>query len=119
MALDVNGVPTGGLTVDRLISRGDTRTGVKEITMTGTFYVQPWRDPSHLFFDDNGSDRDIVLPQGEKGMAYFLMHVGDAQTLTVKNKAGTTLTKIDASNATMTTGQFLTVFYTGTTWRVV
>lgn len=83
----------------------------REITATGNVTLTN-DDPSYIFIDGNGSNRDLTLPTEFTGLNFFIMNISDTETITVKDDDTATV-------ATLTAGTFKTVIYSGSAWRAI
>lgn len=66
--------------------------------------------PFMLFFDTNGSNRDVVLPALKRGLAFIIENVGASHSLVVKTAAGATV-------ATLTNVQGALFVCSGQEWK--
>lgn len=103
---------TGQITFSQIALTTDVLSPVTETTMSGNATITAGTSKTYQFFDPNGSDRNVTLPVAATGLTYFIMNIGSANTLTVKDNGGSNL-------ATILAGNFNTFIYSGSAWRVI
>jgi hypothetical protein len=70
------------------------------------------KDSYFQVLDPNGSDRDVVLPAELDGLAYHIRHSGSANSLNVKNDAGSVVLTLAANESAVYACD-------GTTWTAL
>ncbi len=103
---------TKRITLQGLAFTKEVLSPVTEVTMSGTLTLTANSSTTYQFLDPNGSDRQVNLPAAATGMVYFIMNVGSANILTIKDNGGSTVT-------TITFGSFNTFVYSGSAWRTI
>lgn len=96
-------IPTLNLTLEVL-------SPCTEVTMSGTLTLVAGTSTTYQFLNPNSSDRQVNLPVAATGITYFIMHIGAANTITIKDNGGSTVASLGA-------GQFYTFVYSGSAWR--
>ena len=99
------------LTLRGLIQTGQTQVSLTKSAMAANLTVVG-TDPTYLALDPNGSDRDVTLPATPAtGLVYAIRNTGGANTLTIKDSGGSTIT-------TVAFGAKVALLYDGAAWLV-
>lgn len=85
--------------VEDVLQFGSWASKVRAVTASGTVTLAN-TDPMFIEIDPNGSNRDVTFPaKGDDNHAYVVKHGGSANTLTLKQSGGTTITTLAAGEA--------------------
>lgn len=107
----LNDTPLTGTTTVETLGIGETVIApVVENTMSGDVTLVA-TDKTFQYLDPDGTDRIVTLPTPVAGMCFVITHAGSADTITVKDDGGATL-------GTLSAGDFTTLIYSGSDWRV-
>lgn len=92
-------------------SATEIKASVTETTATGTVTLTATSD-MYQFIAPNGSNRNVQLPAESLGRTYFIVHTDGANTLTILNDAA-------ATEATLATGECVTLISGASVWRAI
>lgn len=101
----------GTATIPTLAVTTTVTLPVTRTTMSGNVTLTT-ASTTYQFFDCNASDRNVTLPVAAAGMCFVIYNFGSANTITVKDSGGSTVTTVAANNS------FHTLIYDGTAWQV-
>jgi hypothetical protein len=102
----------GVVSVPKFTLTREVVSPVTETTMSGNATLTAGTSNTYQFFNPNGADRDVTLPTAATGLTYLIMHIGSANTITIKDSGAATVT-------TAVAGQARTLVYSGSAWRVM
>lgn len=105
-------IMTGDLELNKLTASKRIVSGVNRQTLSANKTMAS-TDVQSQYLDPNGSNRDVTLYATPATGDYFIFkNIGSANSLVLKNNAGTTITTIGISIA-------VAVEYDGTEWQLV